>query len=207
MKRALLSAALLATTFAVPSVTPVPVIYPGTCTMWPNWINTRDADVTGRIMFVVSSADDSALNDLTIQPQTSTSPLFVSPFPSRKVLKMYYRCINGVPNISLSSSNVTIARDMANAHLLVDAAPGKAYKPELYYHEVGGVRQEGVFLGALNQTTWGFRYQQVSCGADGRVGEREGYEVKLLGLPVDEVNPPTAQYPPDFEGFVKVIGW
>jgi hypothetical protein len=59
-----------------------------------------------------------------------------------------------------------------------------------------------VFLGALNQTTWGFRYLW-----DGDCEEKLHYEVKLLGLPVDEENPPTAQYPSDFEGFLRVVTW
>jgi hypothetical protein len=47
-------------------------------------------------------------------------------------------------------------------------------------------------------------YHDAQCGADGP-SQKDFQEVKLLDLPVDEANPPTAGYDPEFKGFLKVV--
>jgi hypothetical protein len=122
-----------------------------------------------------------------------------------------------------SQEQVAIARDMRNAQLLVGAPAETTYTPEIYYLEVDGKRLDGVYLGAENKTTvssnplmligplsadlsfqWGFVYHDAQCGADGP-SQKDFQEVKLLDLPVDEANPPTAGYDPEFKGFLKVV--
>lgn len=96
---------------------------------------------------------------------------------------------------------------MNNAHILVDAPQTKTYVPEIYYLEgEDGKRLDGVYLGAKNKTTWGFSYEQASCGSDGTANQAF-LQAKLLGLPVDEANPPTAGYPPEWQGFLKLVSW
>lgn len=99
--------------------------------------------------------------------------------------------------------NITISKDSNNAHMLVQPEV-QGYRVEVYGHEIDGVRQDGVFLGALNRTTWGFRF--VNGLANGACG-RDYYEVKLLDLPVDPDTEPTAGSPPEFRGFIKVVDW
>jgi hypothetical protein len=73
-------------------------------------------------------------------------------------------------------------------------------KVEAYAHETGGVRQDGVFIGSGNVTTWGFRHQPASeC-------ESDYYEMRLLGR--DGADPTTGEPLRDgeFKGFLKVEG-
>lgn len=94
---------------------------------------------------------------------------------------------------------------MRNAHLLIDAPAEKTYEPEIYYLEgEDGKRLDGVYLGALNQTKWGFTYMEGTCGTDGKAGS-PWLNAFLLGLPVDETVPPTAGYDPTWEGFLKIV--
>lgn len=51
--------------------------------------------------------------------------------------------------------------------------------------KTGGVRQDGVFIGSRNVTTWGFRYQSASDGGP------DYYEIRLLGL--DGADPATGE--------------
>lgn len=198
---------------AVPSVTPVPLTpankFP-TCTWWPGWIRTPDADVTGSLMFVVSDADDAAINDLTLQQFTipfrlgTLDMLGVHLAKSKSVAKTYVRCINGNGVMYNPSQNITISKDINNANLAINpSTPGYTIEP--YAHEINGVRQDGVYIGALNQTKWGFRYR-IDEGCDGKKGAMY-YEAKLLGLPRDPDTEPGASYPHEFEGFIKVITW
>jgi hypothetical protein len=205
--------AFAATVTAVPAVTPIPLTpankYP-TCTWWPNWIRTPDADVTGSVMFVVSEADDSAINDLTLQQftipygfESTRNIMAVHLAKSNRVQRTYTRCINGNGMIGSPAQNITISKDLNNAHLVVNPSkPGYIIEP--YAHEINGVRQDGVFIGALNQTKWGFSYKS-EAGCNG--ARQMYYEAKLLGLPVDPDTEPGAAYPPEFEGFIKVITW
>lgn len=202
---------------AVPAVTPVPLQPPsaaGTCRYWPSWINTPSADTTGLLKFEVVSADDEAVTGLPLQPFSLTWA--GSPMPllgadlraSTSFAKAYYRCNNGQAVVGTSSpfENITVSKERRNAFALIDAPAGNGYALEVYAHEVDGVRQDGVFLGAQNQTTWGFYYNEASCAADG-TPTRDFYEVKLQGLPEDPDFPPTAGNPVRFEGFIQVKIW
>jgi len=62
------------------------------------------------------------------------------------------------------------------------------------------VRQPGVYLGTMNQTTWGFYYERPEeCGA------LDFYQARLLDLPVDPDTEPKARTDPWFKGFLKVV--
>ena len=206
---------LIASAAAVPSVTPVPLVLKPdakpTCSHWPNWIRTPDADTTGYLTFKVSGSDDPAVNGLPAQPMDISFGGKIVPMlgielrASTWFAKMYYRCSNGQA-ITHTFDNLTISKDSNNAHILVNGAKEASYLPELYAHEIDGVRQDGAFLGAMNRTTWGFAYHEAKCGADGSL-IKDYYEAKLLDLPVDEQYPPTAGYEPWFKGFLKVDSW
>lgn len=212
---------------AVPNVTVIPLITgPNTgCSAWPGWIPTRDTDVTGTLLFEVSDADDEAVNGLLTTTHTSPWPIlgnlsntvenvFVDLRKSRRIAKLTYRCFNGVMRVGLGAE-ITVSKDWRNAFMTVgeyDGGPG--YKLEPYAHEIDGVRQPGVFLGAKGKTTWGFRWNgpqwadSDNCGAniDGRL-PLDWYEVKLVGLEYDENTESRAASPSEFEGFIKAVVW
>jgi hypothetical protein len=96
-----------------------------------------------------------------------------------------------------------------------DADPAKAHKLQMYYHEIDGVRQEGLYLGALGKTTWGFVYRRPKaedCPASGDAPS-DYFDVKLQGLPqMDYVEPRVnydrwGEYDPRFYGFLSVGRW
>lgn len=58
----------------------------------------------------------------------------------------------------------------------------------MYAHELNGVRQDGVFLGIANVTTWAFR----------RVANLGYYEVRLFGLGANLKDG-------EFKGFLKTV--
>jgi len=81
--------------------------------------------------------------------------------------------------------------------LLLQADEELAYsingrKPETYAHEIGGVRQDGVFLGGGDVTTWGFRRPSEGAGA--------GYYFVRLLVPGAK-----ALHEDEFKGFMKVV--
>ncbi len=114
-----------------------------------------------------------------------------------RIAKAVYRCFNGKMSLGFGDSAViSISKDKNNA--LLSLGPG--YKLEPYAHEIDGVRQPGVFLGALNQTTWGFNFiEPAACG------EIFYYQAALQGLPIDPDTPPTAGYLPEFYGFLEAV--
>lgn len=214
---------------AVPNVTVIPLLQgPNTgCSAWPGWIPTRDADTTGNLLFEVTGADDEAVNGLLTTTHTTPWPtvanlsntinnVFVDLRKSRRIAKPVYRCWNGEMRLGPSLDEViSVHKDWRNAFLTVgefDGGPG--YKLEPYAHEINGVRQEGVFLGAQGKTTWGFRWSAPqwadsdNCGADinGRL-PLDWYEVKLVGLEYDNGTESRGASPSEFEGFIKAVEW
>ncbi|KAF2733941.1 hypothetical protein EJ04DRAFT_524067 [Polyplosphaeria fusca] len=172
MRSTLLSLAVLATaaTAAIPSVKPIPLGKDNSCASWPNSLPNSGTDSTGSIMFKLSSAEDDVTNGLPLQ--TFKMPFAGSTLQvqggdlkaSRYFAKADYRCLKGQVMISQSSQPVFIAKDVNNAHLVFDS---KGYKSRVYKHD----GMDGVFLGAMNQTTWGVSYVERTCdqddGADG----------------------------------------
>lgn len=204
---------LVATALAVPNATITPAEGAGSCYSYPLWQNTRDHDISGAWQFVVDGADDPAINGLPLQPYTlswgsgTRNILGADWIKSTWFAKQYYQCFNGVPRTYTGPvRNLTISRDMRNAHLLQNAPKDQTYVPELYHHEVDGKRMDGVYLGALNKTTWGFYPYGATCGADGSA-TNPFLEVKLMGLPVDPNVPPTAGYDPMYYGFIKLVAY
>jgi hypothetical protein len=200
-----LAALLPALATAVPNVTVVPLSTTD-CSSWPYFLGSQGpgVDMTGYLRFVVSDADDTAVNDL---PMGTTNLNFASGKnwtsvtanlrKSRSFAQGYWRCFNGVMSYlnGGAGSDVTVAKDVRNAWMAVGASP-TGYPLQPYAHYIDGVRQSGVYLGALNKTTWGFAYVRPDCALD-------YYETKLQGLPVDPDTEPTAGRNPEFFGFVK----
>ncbi|KAJ4984977.1 hypothetical protein SVAN01_09499 [Stagonosporopsis vannaccii] len=206
----LVATGFIATTSAISTVVPRQLGSTADCRYWPSWINTRDVDLTGTLMFVVEGAEDEAINGLQLQEFNvpwagQTLPLLaVDLRASRSFIRTPVRCKDGIARLGIQAQDtLRISRDKNNARILVNAPEDKiTLVPELYKHIIGGIEQDGVYIGWGNQTTWGFRYEEALCGADG-TSTRDHYEVKLLGMPDSEDN--TAGSPSRFKGFVKVV--
>ncbi|KAF1845390.1 uncharacterized protein K460DRAFT_285910 [Cucurbitaria berberidis CBS 394.84] len=198
-----LIATLLGANAAVPTVTPKLISIPQNCGYWPS----------GRFLIVVDSAEDPAVNGLPAQPYDIIFPSKVLPLlaidlrASRRIAKSVFACDAGQAVISSSPvfKKLGICQDRENGHILIDAPAEKVLVPELYRHVVDGKEVDGLYVGAKNQTTWGFRYTPSSCYANATVSTRDYYEVKLLGLPESKYD--TAGYEVEFQGFLKVVEW
>ena len=187
---------------AVPNVTVVP-LGSQNCVQWPGWIPTPAADTTGSLQFQVYQSDDVGIEGLYSNfpsydsSNVSSVKIDIDLRKSLRIAKSYYRCNNGVMQLGYADQPaVSIAKDKNNALLTF----GLGYKLEPYAHYVDGVQQPGVFLGALNQTTWGFNYLVPST-----CGQIPYYQAALQGLPVDPNTEPTAGYIPEFFGFIQAV--
>jgi hypothetical protein len=200
LSTALLAAAILSPTLAVPNVTPIPEGSELSCAYLPQ-----------RFSIKVETTEDLALNNLPAEPYNipwagKTLPLLAIDLrASTWLAKTLYGCFNDQIIIPYSPSrNVSISRDSRNGFLLLNAETEKVLAPELYRHEVDGLDQGETYLGAMNQTTWGFRYNPASCKPDGSVN-RDYYEVKLLGLPQSPYD--GAGYDSESKGFLKIVAY
>lgn len=77
--------------------------------------------------------------------------------------------------------------------------PDANYELEPYIHEIDGVRQPGVFIGAVDVTTWGFNYQNNS-----ETGEY--YFLRLLGPNSHNLATGEQLNEGEFMGYIKVDG-
>ncbi|KUJ11488.1 uncharacterized protein LY89DRAFT_688727 [Mollisia scopiformis] len=147
------------------------------CTQYPHYIGGPDnhRDMTEPFVFVPDQADNSAINGLRTIMMPSSS-LTISTIPD--VAINLFACTNGsVTDWGGSQSNGEVflfSTDPEDEEL---AYAAQGFKPEPYAHEVAGVRQDGVFLGAQNTTTWAFKF----LPSTGLAGSRDHYQVRLLG--------------------------
>jgi hypothetical protein len=187
---------------AVPNVTVVP-LGPGSCVYWPNWQGSGGdrIDISGGLRILVDQSDDDGVNGLTLEQKTfnwTYGPVRALVADLRKSsrlgAKSWFRCVNGALEYP-QGDKFNVGKDQRNGFLRI----GEGYTPEVYAHEVNGVRQPGVFLGVKNQTKWGFNYRGPEA-----CGELDYYEVKLQDLPLDPAVEPRAGYNPEFFGFLKV---
>ncbi|KAI1147623.1 hypothetical protein F4825DRAFT_455316 [Nemania diffusa] len=77
--------------------------------------------------------------------------------------------------------------------------PDPNYELGPYVHEIDDVRQPGVFIGAVNVTTWGFNYQNSS-----ETGEY--YFLRLLGPNSHNLATGEQLNEGEFTGYIKVDG-
>jgi hypothetical protein len=77
--------------------------------------------------------------------------------------------------------------------------PDPNYELEPYAHVVDGMRQPGVFIGAVNVTTWGFNYQNST-----ETGEY--YYLRLLGPNSHNLATGEQLNEGEFTGFIRVDG-
>ncbi|KAK3387997.1 hypothetical protein B0H63DRAFT_471320 [Podospora didyma] len=188
--------AQFAPTLAVPNVTVVP-LGSTNCASWPG---SRG----GAPFYIkVDQSEDSGIDGLFTSTRDfnytgfSGTNVIIDLRKSTRFAKVYYSCSGAgiVKYLFQSNTPITVAKDFRNAYPTFGSA---GYKLEPYAHEIDGVRQPGVFLGARNLTTWGFNYvRETTCG------QIDYYSAKLQGLPIDPDTETRATYDPEFFGFLK----
>ncbi|KAM7198218.1 hypothetical protein V8F20_006245 [Naviculisporaceae sp. PSN 640] len=203
---------------AVPNVTVIP-LGSKDCSSYPGLIRTPAADITGYLRFEVTNSDDPAIDGLlattkiqrwpTFQNLSATvTTLVMDVRKSTRLAKPVFRCFNGALEIvGDGDPKITVSKDWRGAQMMLgDYQGGPGYKLEPYAHEIDGVRQEGVFVGANGKTTWGFGWERPSqedC-VNGNSG-LDWYSARLQGLEYDPSVESRAWGPVEFEGFIKVF--
>lgn len=100
-----------------------------------------------------------------------------------------FRCEKGVMQIAATKQPITIGPPGRSFLRLAQ----DGFKPELLVHKVEGVRQIALFVGAENQTTWGFKYESRIDGND------EYFAMRLLGLRGNK------DWKPEFRGYLSIV--
>lgn len=203
---------------AVPNVTVIP-LRSKDCSSWPGLIRTPAADITAYLRLEVTSSDDPAIDGLlatahtqrwpTLQNLSNTVETVVMDVrKSTRIAKPVFRCFNGVLHmVGDGDPAITVSKDWRGAQMMLgDYQGGPGYKLEPYAHEINGVRQEGVFLGAKGKTTWGFNWERPTrddC-ANGN-SALDWYSARVQGLEYDPTVESRAWGPVEFEGFIRVF--
>lgn len=175
----------LVLTSALPNVTPIQ-IGQGDCSAYPNsYFHTGDnADA---FVFHPDQADDSSINGLLTgiwgtslvvhENNTVDAPTIFCCDRGGTVLDPF-----GVQSLLLSPSDEELGY-------------WNGIKPETYAHEVDGVRQDAVFLGMANVTTWAFKHAAAPATY---------YHFRLLVAGAENSNG-TVLSDGEFKGFLKVV--
>ncbi|KAJ2903067.1 hypothetical protein MKZ38_010488 [Zalerion maritima] len=210
----------------VPDITAIP-LSPSTttCSGWPQALpRTPDSDSTSYIRFVVAHSDDPGIDGLVLQPRNFSRTTYSGSFPngttavntnlvvdllkSNRYAKSVYRCNDGLVGIGASyDPPIWVYRDRLDAQVTTREG-GYPLQPYKHVDASTGQEMEGAFLGALNQTTWGFNY--VRPGVDECQVNGDGtayFEARLQGLPLDESIEHFANNSPQFFGFIQAKDW
>ncbi|KAM7215158.1 hypothetical protein V8F06_009476 [Rhypophila decipiens] len=200
---------------AVPNVTVIP-LGSKDCSSWPAQIRSPGADISRYLRIEITSPEDVGLTGLLSTSSTQNWPTvgnlsntedYVS-FDVRRstyFAKPVFRCSNGTLHMnSPDFEPISVSRDYRGAWMMLgEFADGPGYKLEPYAHELDGVRQEGVFLGAKGKTTWGFAYERAEvCG-----GLPDWYTARLMGLEIDPTVNDRAWGEIQSKGFLRVFEW
>ncbi|KAF2671136.1 hypothetical protein BT63DRAFT_209344 [Microthyrium microscopicum] len=179
-----------------PIVTPVP-LYPGQCTGFPNWQRSPD-DITGSFYLTLDQVDDSSLNGLRNSISAITGPggqgSRVTFTTERDLALPVMACKKGVvaENYGSAPSPVTF-EGIGTSYQAYYSTAG--VNLQIYTHEIGGVQQDGTFIGVNNITTWGLTLQSGTIE-----NTYDYYTARLLG---PDSGPLGAR---EVTGFVKPVG-
>ncbi|KAI1352817.1 hypothetical protein F5Y01DRAFT_303756 [Xylaria sp. FL0043] len=196
--------------FAMPNVTVTPLTR--SCTSFPSYNNNTGvaaplkvvADSTGKgidgngfVPKYATAVGGGSWGFITIPLDTSANETTVPMRCSNGSLQAQLNTgINGIQWQTLVAAG-TPAESVFGFGL--PNLPDPNYQLEPYLHEIDGVRQPGVYIGAVNVTTWGFNYQNSS-----ETGEY--YFLRLLGPNSHNLATGEQLNEGEFMGYIKVDG-
>lgn len=73
---------------------------------------------------------------------------------------------------------------------------------QAYYHYVDGQKQDGIFLGAHNVTSWGIQLQEGDAGSGGR----PWWMIRLLGPGSKDPQTGQALMDGEYKTFIRIDG-
>lgn len=154
-------------------------IAPGTCQGFPGYVPQPIGDLTQQFFFEARETSNSSLDglrlSLSITSPSNTSELVINTDPTAAY--DIFSCSNGTvfdidggPAIVFSAKQQDQELGYPN-----DDGRERALNPEVFQHDIGGIEQDGLFLGLGNVTTWAFDLQQGGVNGD-------WYRMRLLDL-------------------------
>lgn len=179
----LLFAVLTPLISAFPNVTAIPIGV-GTCSNFPSTYDTsgRSADA---FVFRPSSVENAAIDNLPTYVAVDT--LVVS-LTNDTIPSIFYCDEGGTIFDGFGSSTLLIPANSSMMQLQY-ISRGSGIKPETYNHVIDGVKQDGIYLGSKNVTTWAF----------GRLAKETSWRLRLLGVGSEELQDG------EVRGFLKVL--
>jgi hypothetical protein len=200
MTSAMVSLLLIFLTYATlisafPNATSTPIA-PGTCQGYPGYVPQPIGELTQQFFFEARDTSNSSLTGLRISLSSSSSnssELIINTDPTAAY--NIFSCSNGTVFDIHGGPTIVFSTDQQDQELgypNTDAGRGLVLNPEVYTHEIGGVVEDGLFLGWGNVTTWGFLLKKR--GASGS----EVYRMRLL-------NSKTSLKDGEIDGFVRIV--
>lgn len=177
---------------AVPNVT-VSQIYPGTCGGYPSSYGTGGTHADA-FNFIPAEADIGSLNNLKTGVKDGDFVVYKyngfedNATYSQLASDIFCCDVGGHVLNGLGDKRLLLSTDVAVQDL---GFYNDGFQPETYEHYLDGVKQDGVYLGLGNVTTWSFRIHP----------EDVYWKTRLVGpgsKPVDE------DYI-EFRGFLKAV--
>lgn len=164
---------------AIPNVTAIR-IGEGNCSAYPNSY-FHAGDNADAFIFRPDQVDNSSINGL--HTHIDSQNLFV--YENSTIDSTIFCCDRGGTILDgIGVQSLLLSMNLKDSEL---GYLSQGIKPETYAHEINAVRQDGVFLGSANVTTWAFRragtgYYQVRlllpASATVKVGNLQDGEVK-----------------------------
>ncbi|KAI1740541.1 hypothetical protein F4680DRAFT_465163 [Xylaria scruposa] len=195
---------------ALPNVTVTPLA--SSCTSFPNYNNTTGMTTP---LTVVADSTGKGIDGSSFVPKYATAVgggswgfITIPLDASINETAVPMRCGNGSLQAQLNTGiNGIQWQTLVAAGTPAESVfgfglpnlPDPNYKLEPYMHEIDGIRQPGVFIGAVNVTTWGFNYQNSS-----ETGEY--YYLRLLGPNSHNLATGEQLNEGEFTGYIKVDG-
>ncbi|KAH6666241.1 hypothetical protein B0J14DRAFT_659863 [Halenospora varia] len=167
---------------AIPNVTTIQVGQ-GNCAGFPNSYKNSGNDADAFI-FHPDQADDPRINGL----QTGIVNTSLVVYESNTTASTIFCCWRSAVMDAFFTQNLLLSTTPNDKEL---GYLSDGIKPETYAHEINGVRQDGIFLGISNVTTWAFRRTQA---------HPEYYQIRLSAPGSGE-----SLYEGEFKGFLKVV--
>ncbi|KAJ5807068.1 hypothetical protein N7474_010660 [Penicillium riverlandense] len=97
---------------------------------------------------------------------------------------------------------INITSNPANAHLKWGLPEEKSEKIDAYYHYIDGKKQDGIFLGAHNVTSWGIQLQENVPGTGGG----PMWQIRLLGPGSENQKTGKALRESEYKTFIRIDG-
>ncbi|QKX63247.1 uncharacterized protein TRUGW13939_10416 [Talaromyces rugulosus] len=201
-----------------------PVLVPNGCASLPNLQQTGPASgFAGPWNIVVDQCVNTTAIDnactiegfgdmavpITLDDQPDVKSGFVSIVSQKLGAKSYLICTSGIgfeAMVFYDNQNdylpINITSNPASAQLKWGQAEDESEPVDAYYHYIDGKKQDGIFLGANNVTSWGIQLQENVPGTGGI----PMWQLRLLGPGSEDQKTGKALKEGEYKTFIRIDG-